>query len=41
MNPERILNDVHKTVPNKNMELMFAPKFTLSFPMDIFTIFDE
>ena len=31
MNPERILNDVHKTVPNKNMELMFAPKFTLTF----------
>ena len=41
MNPETILNDVHKTVPNKNMELMFAPKFALSFPTDIFTIFDE
>ena len=41
MSPERIQKEVHKTVYDQNMELMFAPKFTLSFPMDIFTIFDE
>ena len=41
MSPERIQKEVHKTVSDKNMELMFAPKFTLSFPMDICTIFDE
>ena len=41
MSPERIQKEVHKTVSDKNMQLMFAPQFTLSFPMDMFTIFDE
>ena len=37
MSPERIKKEVHKTVSDKNMELMFAPQFALSFPMDIFS----